>query len=173
MKYEIIKTTEDDPNRCMSNDAKGRCLNLSVDGSEYCPCHGGRDKMPQKRIYDLKASKYQAAIERHGEHSEVKSLRTEIGILRMLMETRLNMIEDDTDMMLQSQSISNLVVQLEKLVSSCNKIDLQLANIFSEEQGIQWVAEIADIIAEYVKDSEIRALIADKIQSSMIRILED
>lgn len=169
-KYEIIKTTEDNPNRCMSNDAKGRCLNLSVEGSEYCPCHGGRKSL--KNIYDLKASKYQAAIERHGEHSEVKSLRTEIGILRMLMETRLNMIQDDSDMMLQSQSISNLTAQLEKLVTSCNKIDIQLANIFSEEQGIQWIAEIADIIAEYIEDSEIRALIADKIQSSMVRILE-
>ncbi len=170
MKYEIIKTTEDDPNRCMSNDAKGRCLNLAVEGSEYCPCHGGRRS--NKKIYELKASKYQAAIERHGEHDEVKSLRTEIGILRMLMETRLNMIQDDSDMMLQSQSISNLTIQLEKLVSSCNKIDLQLESIITEDHAIQWMAEISDIIAEYVKDSEIRALIADKIQSNLVKILE-
>ena len=170
MKYEIIKTTEDDPNRCQSNDAKGQCLNKAVDGSEYCPCHGGRRS--QQKIYELKASKYQAAIERHCEHDGVKSLRAEIGILRMLMETRLNLIQDDTDLMLQSQSISNLTVQLEKLVSSCNKIDLQLSNIITEDHAIQWMAEISDVIAEYVKDSEIKALIADKIQSSLVKILE-
>lgn len=170
MKYQIIKTTEDDPNRCMSNDAKGRCLNKAVEGSEYCPCHGGRRS--QQKIYELKASKYQAAIERHGEHDGIKSLRTEIGILRMLMETRLNLIEDDSDMLLQSQTISNLAIQLEKLVSSCNKIDLQLGSILTEEQLIQLMAEVADIIAEYVEDSKIRSLIADKIQSNLVKILE-
>lgn len=172
MKYIPQRTTEDDPNRCRSNDSKGQCMNKAIEGSQYCPVHGGRDKMPQQRIYDLKASKYQAELERQTDHEGIKSLRAEIGILRLLMQTRLISIDDDMDLMLHSQTISNLAVQLEKLVSSCTKIEFQLGSIITEEQGIQWMAEIADIIATNIEDSKIREAIADEIQSSLVKILE-
>jgi len=173
MRYQIIRTTEDDPARCQSNDAKGQCMNKSVEGTEYCPVHGGRDKMPHRRIYELKKSKYQATLERQTDHEGVKSLRTEIGVLRMLMETRLNRIEDDSQLMLESQGISNLVVQIEKLVSSCNKIDLQFSNILTEEQAIQWMAEISDIIDENINDSEIKVIIAAEIEARLITITSE
>lgn len=173
MRYQIIRTTEDDPARCQSNDAKGQCLNKSVEGTEYCPAHGGRDKMPHKRIYELKASKYQAILERQTDHEGIKSLRTEIGVLRMLMETRLNQINDDSQLLLESQSISNLVGQIEKLVSSCNKIELQLGDIITEDQAVQWIVEIGEIIDEYVDDSEIKATIASEIEARLIRIVSD
>ena len=171
MRYQIIRTTEDDPDRCQSNDAKGQCMNKSVEGSEYCPVHGGRNKMPQQRIYELKSSKYQAVLERQTDHEGVKSLRTEIGVLRMIMESRLNAIESDTDLELNSQSISNLAVQIEKLVTSCTKIDLQLSSIITEEQAIQWTMEIVEVINDHINDSEIKAAIAAEIESRLIRIL--
>lgn len=163
------RVPEDSPYRCQGISARGQCLNRQVEGSNFCMVHGGQNvagrvKKERQRLYAL--DKYQQKLDKMEDHSELKTLRSEIGIMRMLLETRLNQCNTDTDLLIHSQSISLMVSNIEKLVSSCTKIDLQLGKMLDENQAINWVYEIVEIIGRHVKDSQVLDDIASEIIDS-------
>lgn len=170
MSYEIRRAS-DPSEQCQSNDSRGQCQNKAVEGSEYCPVHGGR-KQKGKALYELSKTKYMSRIKDLKGHEEAKSLRTEIGILRMMLETKLNGVADDMELMLQQQSISELIVKINTLVSSCHKIETHLSNILTVEDASQLISEISDIIDANIEDTEVKTLIAEQIETALIRITE-
>lgn len=171
MTYEITRASEDDPNRCQSNDSRGQCVNLAVEDSQYCVVHGGR-KQKGKALYEFSKVKYQNRIKELKNHSESKSLRVEIGILRMMLETKINSMTDDVELMLGQQSIADLVVKINTLVSNCHKIETHLSNILTVEQATQMISEISDIIDANITDMDIKTLIANLIDETLIKVLE-
>lgn len=144
----------DDPNRCQGMIHTGQCLNKAVPPSKFCMAHGGNraqqlEKKEKNRMYHL--SKWQQKVNKFTDHDEVKGLREEIGILRMMMEERLNMCKTEMDLMLYSGPISDLVMKVEKLVTSCNKMESQLGNVLDKNQAIQLAQEMVEIIGKHLE----------------------
>src|SRR6218665_1663932 len=167
MENQWERVEEDSPFRCQAViPTKGQCLNRQMDGSKFCPAHGGNracatTKEEQQRLY--LAGRFQNRMNQLEDHSQLKSLRSEIAILRMILETRLQRCEDDHDLILHSVPLADLVLKIEKLVSSCSRLDLQLSKMLDTTQAINWANEIVSIIGEYVTDSNILSEIADRI----------
>lgn len=170
------RVEEDSPLRCQAViPTKGQCINKKMEGSDYCPAHGGNRgnsklKREQKRMYMIE--RYQQKLDAMQDHEGIKSLTSEIAVLRMILETRLKGCKDDMDLMLHSQSISNLVVNIEKLVTSCNRLDSQLGNMLDTTQAIQWMNAIVDIIGSHITDDDVLAEISDEILESYDLVLK-
>lgn len=172
--HDWERVEEDSPLRCQAViPTRGQCINKQVEGSDYCPAHGGNRgsaklKREKRRMYQIQ--RFQDKLNEMEDHEGLKSLRSEIAVLRMILETRLKQCTDNHDLMLHSQSISSLVASIEKLVTSCNRLDTQLGNMLDTTQALQWMAEIVDIISTHITDEAVLSEISDEILESYDRI---
>jgi hypothetical protein len=167
----IQKITEnDDPCRCQATNKFGQCTNKAVPGGTVCLVHGGNKQMESqvkasKNIYYL--GKWQNRVEEHASHDLVKSLREEIGILRVLLETRFRTCHDEMDLILQSQPIAELVSKIEKVVTSCNKLESHLGHHLDKQQILVFATQIINIVSNYVEDPNIIETIGEEILTSI------
>lgn len=150
-----------DPYRCQAVGGQGQCTNKGVkldDGyGAFCRVHGGnktQEAFQAKKARNYRLTKYQAQLERHSDSSVIKSLREEIGILRMLMEERLNRCTDMAGLLLESQQISDLVLKIEKLVVSCHRLEGSLGQTLDKQAILQFASEIIAIIGTRLEGQE-------------------
>lgn len=162
----------DDPNRCQAVLKSHQCTLKAVPGSSFCPSHGGNTgalKQKAEEVRNYRLTKFHAQLQRHGTSNHIKDLRDEIGILRMLVEERLNQCQDTTDLMLHSSVVSDLVMKVEKLVTSCNRAELQLNEVLDKTQAIQFAKEIIEVVASKIEDEDVLADISDEIIKRLAR----
>lgn len=164
----------DDPNRCQAVvQGRGQCLNVAVEGTTTCPAHGGaaNAKVVETRQLNMyRVKKYQARLSEFAEHDKIKGLRDEIGILRMLIEERMNICHSDLDLMLHSSVLSDLVMKVEKLVTSCNRLEGQLGSMLDKTQALQLGNEVVEIVARHVENEQVLEEIANEIIESIARL---
>lgn len=166
------RVDEDSPDRCqyiMPNT--GQCRIKAVEDSQYCPAHGGNKAYQAKEKKDLRNYRLNKFKQRVGELSAndaIFSLKEEIGILRLLIEEKLNQCNDNAELMLISGPLSDLVMKADKLVTSCNRLDRHLGNSLDKGRVLQFAQTIVQIIGNHISDDEI----LEKISSQILEALE-
>jgi len=172
MQHTLTKTKANDPTRCQFE----HCVFKSVEGTERCPKHGGANialSNEKQSIRTYRLSKFQARLEEFANDPNVKSLREEIGILRILMEEKFNSIATDLDLIAQAGGISDLCMKIEKLVSSCQRIEKSMGQYLDKNQVTQLGTETVQVIAENIKDPDVIEAITDGIITIMKRLLNE
>lgn len=171
----IRRCEKDDPNRCQARNARGdQCMNEGLrlsDGTcvKYCSIHGGVDLQQKREKASLdmyRLAKYGERVKELKDHGEIKGLRSEIGILRMVLEQRLNQCKDETELVLSSNVISDLVAKIEKLVTSCHKLESSMGQLLDRQQILQFAEVIIKIIGEHVNDPAILEKLAEAISTA-------
>jgi hypothetical protein len=170
--YKIGERITDpgDPERCQGMVKDNQCVLKKVEGSKFCAAHGGNKALASAKVESVsrfRLTKWQAQVERFRSDSDLKSLRDEIGILRVLLEERLNHCQTNLDLILHSGPISDLVVKIEKLVKSCHDIDKDFENLLDKTQVIQIADEIISVISEEITDEGVM----NTIQSKLLNLL--
>ena len=97
-------------------------------------------------------AKYQARVDELKEHNEVKTLRNEIGVLRMLLEEKMNRANTDAELVMMAGPISDLVMKIEKLVSSCQRLENSLGNLLDKQQMKNIATQLLNVLTEKVND---------------------
>lgn len=169
---DIVRCEPDDPNRCQAVNKNGQCLNKAVPGTQYCAAHGGgvaQEALIKKSLRNYHLTRFQARLERFADAPELKSLRDEIAILRMMMEERLNQCEDAKDLLYQSGPISDLVLKIEKVVASCHKLELATGQLLDKQAVLNFGGELIAIISEEITDEEALGHISSRIMSLINR----
>lgn len=166
MERRLFRCEPDDPRRCQARVQQGQCPFLSVEGTSSCPMHGGvgadgAHEEKSKRIYRL--TKYRARVGELADHDQIKSLREEIGVLRMMLEEIINRCKDDSDLLIYSSKISDLVMKVEKLVSSCHRLELSTGALLDKAAVLQLASAVVEIISRHVDDQDLVSDIADEI----------
>ena len=163
----VERCEPDSPNRCQATNSQGQCNNAAVEGGTHCLVHGGNKQLESQRnasLRNYRLTKWQAKLERHAESDSIKSLRDEVGILRILMEERLNQCSTDMDLLLHSGAISDLVMKIDRVVTSCHKLEGQMGQLLDKSALLQFAGRIIDVIgSELEGQDEIMNTIADKI----------
>ena len=169
METKFERVADDDPHRCQSvvggNDA-GQCHHKAVEGGTMCLRHGGNKQLNkiEKDSADMyRVDMWKAKIARMANHPEVKSLGSEIGLLRMLMEEKLRACTNDTELLLASPGISDLVMKIEKVVFSCNKLEKSMGQHLDKAALLQFASRVVAVIAEIVTDKDQVQSVADGI----------
>ena len=140
----------DHPDRCQGRVARGKsgqCWNTKVPGSNFCLSCKGVDNGPELRLnnYRLSKAKWQQELIHQANSSGIKSLRDEIAILRVIMQERLNTLENENDLILQSGAISDLVGKIERIVVSCHKLEGSMGQLVDKSALLQFAGEVVGI----------------------------
>lgn len=96
------------------------------------------------------------------DHEQVKSLRDEIALCRILIEERYNSIKDDTDMLAASSSINSLFLTLERLVRTTHTIEQNLGNLLTKATVIMLGQAIVQILTEELQHVQNYESIVDR-----------
>jgi len=168
-KFTVVEP--DDPTRCQAVHGKGQCRYQAVDGAKYCPMHGGNRgqaavKAQMLRQYQL--AKWQTTVDAFADEDQVKSLRGEIGIARMLLETVIQKCKDSNDLLLYSGKIGQMLAQVERLVVSCHRLESNLGLMLDKPKVIALAAQIVEIIGQHVKDDDAISAISNEIINAIV-----
>lgn len=151
--------------RCQYN----ACKHEKHGAADYCTHHGGvvADTSIQKKAATAyRLDLFQARVDELAIDPNIKNLRGEIGILRLMIEARLNTCKDDYDLMLQSAAIATLVTQANSLVTSCHRIETLTGQLLDKQTLAEFAVKVVEIISESVDPEEANE-IADKIVRAM------
>jgi putative component of toxin-antitoxin plasmid stabilization module len=156
-----------DPRRCQSIiQSQGQCMYFAEEGSKFCIMHGGRHAAANKEregLRNYRLTKFNARLQQLGDSPDIKSLRDEIAILRIIMEERLNQCADTKDLIYQSGPISDLVMKIDRVVTSCHKLEEKMGALLDKQAIIQFGSELVSLIGDEIKDEEALARIAHRI----------
>ncbi len=150
----MVRVEEDSPNRCQSTFSGGQCVYEVIPGTNYCKmhCSGVAKAMEQTKIRNYRLQQYQSRINEKADSDSVKNLREEIGILRLILEEVINRCKDDNDLMIYSSKIADLVLKIEKVVTSCHRLETSLGQTLDKTTIMNISTRIINIISEYVSD---------------------
>ena len=158
-KYNIERVDRmDSPMRCQAVHTFGQCLNLATVEGGYCPAHGGNravqsEKKEKQRLYNL--TKYRQRLnELDAPNQEVKNLREEIGISRIVLEEIVNNCRGPVDMLSNAPKISDLASKIGKLVTQCHNIDKSLGQYMDKNDIVQIAQEFVQVISGVVTEPE-------------------
>lgn len=170
----VKSVTDDSPNRCQAVTKAGQCHGEKAPNSNYCMMHGGNkgsEAAARQGLRNYQLTKFNARLQQLGDSGEIKSLRDEIAILRMIMEERLNQCKDTMDLIYQSGPISDLVLKIEKVVSSCHKLELSTGSLLDKQAIMQFGSELISIISHSIKDEVLLAQISEAIYATIARTI--
>ena len=162
---------EDDPRRCQYiRPTQGQCSNVQVEHSQYCPAHGGNKAFEAAKKVELRnyrLNKFHKRIQELGNSDVIMSLREEIALLRILIEEKVNRCDSELDLILMSGPLSDLVMKVEKVVSSCNRLESKLGDHLDRTKVLQYAQIIVQIIAKHVDSNEVVEAINEDIFTAL------
>ena len=158
-----------DPNRCKGATREGQCWNGADLGSDYCHGCGGRRGdndaalENQKKQYHLTEARYRTRLAQLSEHSDVKSLRDEIALTRVLIEARLNLVKTDADLINACGQLNSLLLTVERLNKSAHSIEQSLGVLLARDTVLRLGQSIVEILADELKGLPDHEAIIDRI----------
>ena len=163
-----------DPRRCKGAAPDGQCQNFAEEGSDYCAAHCGKSNLPaiQTRQYLLAKADFRKRLAELGDHEDIKSLRDEIALARMLIEKRLNMVQTDNDILAACGPINQLLLTVERLVKSAHQIETNLGVLLARKSVLRLGQQICQIITEELEGIENYEEIVDSIINRIIETIK-
>jgi len=157
--------------QCQCVIRTGQCTNKIVAaGCQFCFNHGGSSylkKQNDQALNNYRLNKFHARLKEIRSASTIKDLRDEVGILRLILEEKFNAFTTTNEMILNSGSIGDLVMKIEKLVTSCHKLDEKLGAVIDRSTVINIAEQLIASVSKNVKDPEALERIAEDFEKIM------
>jgi len=169
----------DDPNRCQTVTIKGQCIwkGLKLSNGSYapnCEAHGGnktQQSIDTQAIKNYQLGKWQARIDQKKAAPELKNLRDEIAILRMVLEEKLLSCNSATDLMLLGGSIADLILKIEKVVTSCHKLEQHMGMVVDKQAILNFAGKVIQIVTLTLEDTENGSALIDDIGNHILEAI--
>jgi hypothetical protein len=182
LESKFKRVQPDDPNRCQAVHADQQCpfravgdfVNGKWEGPQYCPRHGGgrnatQDNKNSIRMYQL--AKWQVRINEMAEHPKIKSLGEEVGIIRMMLETKMNSLKDEKDLLMQASGIVNLTNSVRDLVRVWQHVEERSGQVLDRARMTLFVQELIRILETYIDNPDILQMIGEDINGSLEKLI--
>jgi len=160
-----------DPKRCQAVTGRGQCQAASVEGSDFCYGHGRKKTHTDRlRHYLLSNPELQTRLNRQAAVEEVRSLREEIHLARVMVETRLDLVDegDRGDMLAAFASVNTYLATIDKLVNSCHRMEVSLGSLLSKASVFALGQEIINVIADELQGIDGYEAIVDRISERVV-----
>ena len=168
------RCSDADPRRCQGINKNGQCAQLALDGEDFCRRHGRKSsadiEKARLRHYLLSNPVLQERMERQNGIEEVRSLREEIHLARVMVETRLDLIEEGNkgEMLAAFGPVNTYLQTIEKLTASAYKMEIQIGNLLTKASVFTLGQDIVIILAEELKDVDDYEAIIDRISGRLV-----
>lgn len=156
---------------CEYTNSSGPCCENALEGSKFCATHDRNFQKTIKRQYMLTKAKYRQRYSEFAESPEIRTLRDEIAVLRMVMEERLNMIQNESDMLAACGQIAAMAVTIEKLVKSCHALESRLGTLLSKSTLLGVANDIVKILLEELAGIDNYEDIVDRISERILKVI--
>lgn len=159
-----------DPKRCQGVLKTGQCTYFALEHSKFCQRHGGnkgQEEHERESLRTYRVAQWQARIGEFADSEKVKSLREDIGVLRLVLEETLSICKDSNDLLMYASRITDTVIKIEKLVASCHRLETATGNTLDKQQALQFAATVVEIIGRHVVDADA----VDAVQSEIMQLL--
>lgn len=169
-KFERV-TEEFDPNRCQGSTTRGPCPYKATVDNRFCPMHsaGPTAHLARKEAQrNFRLNTWQARVNEFADSTEVKSLREEVGIMRLLLENTMNRYKTPDDLYAGTGKIADIIGRLEKLVGTCHRLELANEMLLDRHTVLKIASTIVEIVGEYISDEKVLDLIGEKIVTSIV-----
>ena len=112
---------------------------------------------------------WQQRLDEFAESNDASTLKAEIGILRMTLESILNKCTTSSDLLLYSNKISDLAVKIEKLIASSHRIERSLGNLLDRTAALNFAEKVITVVSAHIDDPAV----IDIISSGIIDALKE
>jgi hypothetical protein len=137
---------------CEYVTSRGQCKTEAIKGDRFCEKHSAQARVTMVNQFRIASRALGDAPERHAQAEQLKSISGEIVIMRSLVEQRLNMIEDDSDLIMAMPIIKDCLIASAKLAEVSHSMDTKLGNLLSKAAIISLAQEIIVIIETALRD---------------------
>lgn len=139
-----------DPRRCRASSPSGQCLNVAEDGSEYCVCHQGVDRGPARRLrkYQLATAEDQGLLDRYSDDVELKSLREEIALTRVIIQSILRAAKTEVEKTNAYSKVNTHLLTLERLVKTGHHLDQSLGLLVGKSELLSLGKQLYRIVVD-------------------------
>jgi hypothetical protein len=132
--------------------SRGQCQTEAIAGERFCAKHSAQATVTMVNQFRIACRALGDAPERHAQATQLKSINGEIVIMRSLVEQRLNMIQDDAELVSAMPVIKDCLVASAKLAEVAHTMDTKLGNLLSKAAIIALAQEIIVIIETALRD---------------------
>lgn len=163
-----------DPRRCKGAAPDGQCINFSEEGAEYCGAHGGISNLKQQdlRVYRLaKADQRFRHAQLTDRYDEVKSLREEISLTKMLLEEIWNVASANDQLESRCASISHLMMTIKELVKTAHQMEESMGVMLSKATILKLGQMIVQIIIDELQGVQDYEIIVDRITERLVQTI--
>jgi len=147
-----------------------KCNAEAMDHCDYCEKHAGLTG--PLRSYILSFEPLEESRSRHAA-SEVSNLRDEIAITRALVEQRLNLISNNSELLAACGQVNSLLLTIEKLVQSCVKTEEKLGALLSKTAVVELATDMVTILSEELKAIEGYEAIVDRVGMRVMELVKN
>ncbi len=159
--------------RCQHvNRHQGQCPRDALDDDTRCEIHTHNDpEAYDKRVYHILEHQYRIRHSELSDHEELKSLREELAIARLILEERFNAIKSNVDLLAATGSLNSLLLTIEKLVTSCHKLEQSVGTLLSKPTLLRIANEIVTTLLEELDGIPGYEGIVDRVSSKIIETI--
>jgi hypothetical protein len=136
--------------QCEYIAAYGQCTKDAITG-RFCEKHSPASRKTVINQYRIACDQLGDGPIRHANADQLKSITGEIILLRSLLESRINMIRNDAEMVAAMPTIKDYIVAVDKLVTSCHTMDVKIGNVLSKTALLTLAREIIHIIEDGIR----------------------
>jgi len=164
-----LVTDPADPRRCKFSYPHEQCWREAEYGSEFCLAHGGKstEQAENKRMYHLAEVDSRLRLAELSGHDDIKSLREEIGLVRILIEKQVNSAKGDIDLLSRCGSINNLILTLSRLTKDCQALEKDLGELLSKQAVFRLIQSMCEIVVEELQGIEGYEEVIDRISERL------
>jgi hypothetical protein len=137
--------------QCEYISSYGQCKSPALEGRRFCDKHAPNSNATIVGQYHLACKLLEDAPARHSDAKNLKSLVGEIAVLKSLFEKRLNMIDNDAELITAIPTLKDLADRIEKLVSSAHAMDVKLGNLLSKASLVSLAGQMISAIEENIR----------------------
>jgi len=159
--------------RCQHvNRHSGQCPLDALEEDSRCGIHTYADKNAyDRRVYHILKHQYRIRHSELSDHEELKSLREELAIARLILEERFNAIKSEVDLLAACGSLNSLLLTIEKLVTSCHKLEQSVGTLLSKPTLLKIANDIVTILLEELAGVPGYEGIVDQISGKIIETI--
>lgn len=141
-----------DPRRCIGVSAKGQCDYLAIEGSRYCDFHQqlGHKKETQKAIdqFLIEREELRNPYQRFSRESNYLDMRQTIGLLKMMIERRLNHAKNENDEIASFRDVESYIAKLTSMAIALQKLQEQMGLVLGKDELRHFAKDIGTILNE-------------------------
>lgn len=106
-----------------------------------------------KTLSNYQLSVWLEQVTKFATTEKIVSLRNEIGVLRLIVEERLNRCKTAHDLLCESMPICDAIQSIEKLVKSCQKLEDATGLLLDEQKAAAFCDQLITIVGNHIQDS--------------------